>query len=114
MIDVEQTSNELPEWAGGQGDLAPTRETLSLVRRAVGNGWEIPDQLRSALPALCAKIAIDEKKGDRERLRAVEILRSMTRDNVDAAQVVDKVDRLDSGQATDRIELGPIQWNPER
>lgn len=114
MIEVSKQGNELPEWAGGQGDLAPTRDDLNVIKRAVGNGWKIPEQLREALPAMCAKIAIDESKGDRERLRAVEILRSMTRDNVDAAQVVDKIDRLDSGEATDRIELGPIQWNPDK
>ena len=114
MITMHQDQNQnLPEWAGGQGE-TPDRQSLSMIRRAVTNNWDIPDSWKAALPAMCAKIATDEKKGDRERLRAIEILRSMQRDNLDAAQVLDKVERLDEGQATDRIELGPIKWQPDR
>lgn len=113
MINMNhEDDSNLPESLGGKG--AVSRESLRMIKQAVGNGWEIPDQWKAALPTLCAKIATDDNRGDRERLRAIEILRAMTRDNIDAAQVVDKMERLDSGEATERIELGPIQWNPER
>jgi len=115
MIDMSQQADDknLPEWAGGQG-AAPSRAALATIRRAVSNNWDIPDAWKAALPALCAKIASDDSKGDRERLRAIEILRAMQRDNLDAAQVLDRVERLDEGRATDRIELAPIEWNPNR
>ena len=115
MINMSQNENSenLPEWAGGQG-AAPSRAALATIRRAVSNDWDIPDAWKAAPPAMCAKIASDESKGDRERLRAIEILRAMQRDNLDAAQVLDRVERLDEGRATDRIELGPIEWNPNR
>jgi hypothetical protein len=110
----QQANDEnLPEWIGGQGE-APARSSLTMIRQAVANNWNIPDAWKAALPAMCAKIASDESKGDRERLRAVEILRAMQRDNLDAAQVLDRVERLDEGRATDRIELAPIEWNPTR
>ena len=107
----ENTEN-LPEWAGGKGG-EPDRSSLALIKQAVTNNWSIPDAWKNALPTLCAKIATDESKGDRERLRAIEILRAMQRDNLDAAQVLDRVERLESGQATERIELAPISWNPK-
>ncbi len=112
-MSQDANSGNLPEWAGGKGE-TPDRSSLSLIRQAVSNNWEIPDTWKAALPAMCAKIASDESKGDRERLRAVEILRAMQRDNLDAAQVLDRVERLDQGRATDRIELAPIEWNPGR
>lgn len=114
MIDVAENENSknLPEWVGGKGG-APDRSSLALIKRAVSNNWNIPDNWKAALPAMCAKIATDESKGDRERLRAIEILRSMQQDNLQAAQVLDRVERLESGQATERIELAPISWNPK-
>ena len=112
MISVSdnENSDNLPDWAGGKGD-TPDRSSLAMIRQAVSNNWDIPDAWKAALPAMCAKIASDENKGDRERLRAIEILRAMQRDNLDAAQALDRVERLDEGRATDRIELGPIKWN---
>lgn len=83
-----------------------------MIRQAVTNNWEIPNEWKAVLPKICLKMVADESRGDRERLRAIEILRAMNRDNLEAAQVLDKVERLDQGQATERIELGPIEWNP--
>ncbi len=113
MINMQRENEDnLPEWAGGKGEVS--RSSLKLIKEAIGNGWQIPDQWKAALPSLCVKIAMDDNRNDRERLRAIEVLRAMSRDNLDAAQVVDRVERLDSGQATERFELGPIKWNPER
>ena len=119
--NIDEASNgdsthELPEWIGGQGELAPRdeRESLRMLKQALSNGWDIPADWKGALPKLCMKIALDEKRGDRERLRAMEVLRSMNRDNLAAAESLDKIERLDLGMATDRIELAPIEWNPSR
>jgi len=111
-----QHPKSLPGWIGGEGGIAQAgnRESLVMLKQAVANGWEIPGEWKGALPKLCMKIALDESRGDRERLRAMEILRAMNRDNLDAAQVLDKVERLDGGEATERIELAPIEWNPRR
>ena len=104
----------LPVIDGGKGGLSVgDRESLLIIKQAVSNGWDIPAEWKNALPGLCMVIAMDDLRGDRERLRAVEILRAMQRDNLDAAQVLDKLERLDVGQATERIELGPIEWKPK-
>lgn len=114
MIDDDkqiQNGQRMPEWVGGKG-ADQTRSTLQMIKRAVTNGWSIPDEWKQELPQLCLRIATDENKGDRERLRATEILRAMSRDNLDALQVLDKIERLDGGEATERIELAPITWKP--
>tara|TARA_R110001592_G_scaffold122620_1_gene329532 strand:+ start:101 stop:448 length:348 start_codon:yes stop_codon:yes gene_type:complete len=108
----EENRENLPDWLGGMGE-PPTRSALQTIKRAVTNNWEIPEEWKAALPRLCLRIAADDSRGDRERLRAVEILRAMQNDNLNAAQALDRVERLDSGQATERVELGPITWNPE-
>ena len=109
-----ENGNKLPDWVGGKGELAPSpaRSSLRLLQQAIRNEWDIPPEWKKELPQLCLSIALDENKGDRERLRATEILRSMTRDNLDALQVLDKIERLDGGEATERIELAPITWKP--
>jgi len=121
MVDNDRTQDSLPvpaSTAGGLGELVPegnsARASLQLIKRAVVNGWDIPDQWKDALPKLCMKMVLDDNRGDRERLRALEILRAMNRDNLEAAQVLDRLERLDGGMATERIELAPIEWNPGR
>lgn len=111
-----KTPPEMPDWAGGQGELAPKngRQALAMLKQAVTNQWEIPEEWKQALPRFCMSIVMDRSKGDRERLRASEILRAMSRDNIDGLQVLDKLERLDDGSATERIELAPIEWNPRR
>ncbi len=116
MIHNEKNLPPLPEWVGGKGELAPKheREALVMLKQAVTNQWDIPDEWKQALPRFCMSIVLDQSKGDRERLRASEILRAMSRDNIDGLQALDKLERLDDGSATERIELAPIEWNPSR
>lgn len=111
-----QNGDTLPQWLGGQGEAAPIgrRQALQLLQSAVTNNWELPDEWKAALPRFCMSIVLDKNKGDRERLRASEILRSMSRDNLDALQILDRIERLEDGVATERIELAPIEWNPAR
>ena len=99
---------------GGQGEpaLSDSRQSLQMLQQALGNNWDIPEEWKQALPKFCMSIVLDKSKGDRERLRASEILRAMSRDNVEALTALDRIERLDGGEATDRIELGPIKWNP--
>ena len=116
MINNGKNTTPLTEWVGGKGELAPKheRQALVMLKQAVCNQWDIPDEWKEALPRFCMSIVLDQSKGDRERLRASEILRAMSRDNIDGLQALDKLERLDDGLATDRIELAPIELNPSR
>jgi len=66
------------------------RAEMRLVGRAIRGGWDIPEEILRAMPAEVIRIAI-EKKADgtyrypiRERLRAIDLVRSMLRDNREA------------------------------
>jgi hypothetical protein len=64
--------------------------------------------MREAAPKIASRIAV-EGGTDREKLRAIEVLAAMDRDNINALAMLDKIERLDGGEATERIELAPIR-----
>ena len=50
---------------------------------------------------------LNENAPNRDRLRAAEVLSAMHRDKVNAAIALDKIERLEGGQATERMEISP-------
>lgn len=80
-----------------------------MMLRAMKEGWQIPDGMLEACPKIASKIAL-ESKTEREKLRAIEVLAAMRRDNIAALQAIDKVERLDSGKATERVEFAPMKF----
>lgn len=83
------------------------RAGLRLVRRAIHGRWAVPDELLESLPRVVTGMVANAKT-DRERLRAVEVLVAMQRDNMAALQAADKIERLDDGNPTEVIQLAPI------
>jgi len=83
------------------------RAGARLIRRAIEGRWNIPDELMDQLPRVVTGL-IANARSDRERLRAVEILVAMQRDNLSALQAADRIERLDEGKPTDSIQLLPI------
>ena len=95
---------------GGVGGLfeqpgGRVRESLVLIQRAATGGWNIPPKWFDTLPQIAAQIALDTDAPKRDRLRALEVLRAMARDRLDAAKELDHVERLASGEATDILRL---------
>lgn len=99
---------------GGNGgildplDRTRQRESLRLIQRAVHNGWHIKDEWLREVPKLAAKIMADSQD-ERNRLRAAQLLEDILARACDAAIALDKIERLDGGQATERVEA--IQVN---
>jgi hypothetical protein len=89
-------------------DRGHDRQTMRMLAQAVRNQWPIPQAMRDAAPKIASRIAV-EGNTDREKLRAVEVLTAMHRDNINALAMLDKIERLDGGEATERIELAPIR-----
>jgi hypothetical protein len=83
------------------------RSSLRVLQRAVDNGWNVPQNIIDIAPRVVASILTDRNVGDSTRLRAAEVLASMMRDRVNAAISLDKIERLDSGTATERFEISP-------
>jgi hypothetical protein len=90
-------------------DEPPARQkaALRLLQRAVTHGWEIPEAVWQAAPDVCARILNDDLSQSRDRLRAAEVLAAMARDKVNAAIALDKMERLDEGEATERVVISP-------
>lgn len=108
----ENDGTTLPDPRGG-GDsemVSPTRPIpdLKLLRRAILNQWAIPAHVYETLPKQVTDI-LNGADGVRERIAAAKLLVTMHKDNVDSFVQVDKVDRLDTGMATERFELVPIR-----
>lgn len=83
------------------------RAGLRLIKRAIYGRWDIPEELLDQLPRVVTGLVANART-DRERLRAVEVLVAMQRDNMAALQAADKVERLDEGSPTEVLELAPI------
>ena len=82
------------------------RGTYAILQRAIDITLDIPmDAMRFA----CMTAVQDLKSpDDRIRSRAREFLFKVQDSGIGAAVSLDRVSRLDEGQATDRIELKPI------
>jgi len=87
------------------------RAGLVLVMRALREGWQIPPDVLSELPAVVVEMARNATS-PRDRLRAIETLLAMQRANHDALVAADRCERLDGGGATERVELAPITLRP--
>ena len=83
------------------------KESLRLLQRAVSEGWQIPEAVWGAAPRICTRILADENATPRDRLRATEVLAAMARDKVNAAIALDKIERLEGGDATERVVITP-------
>lgn len=80
------------------------RAGLRLIRRAIHGRWDIPDVLLEQLPKHVTALLVNARN-DREKLRAAEVIVSMNRDNISALVQADKIERLEAGLATDRVEV---------
>ena len=74
---------------------------MRMIQRAAINGWDIPDEWLKKLPSIIARIALDDDLTARDRLRAMETLRAMMRDNVDAAVALEKIESRTAITRTD-------------
>jgi hypothetical protein len=83
------------------------RSGMRLLQRAVREGWQIPEQVYKGAPVICAKILWNERLPLSYRLRASEVLASMGRDKLNAAIALDRMERLDANQATERVVVTP-------
>jgi len=84
---------------------AEASAALTILKRAVYNGWEIHPEIIESIPKLAALI-IANGESDRDKLRAMEVLQRLVRDRWEAAIELDRIQRLERGEATERVEIG--------
>lgn len=78
-------------------------ETLRLIKSALHHGWDVPLEARKEIPKKLFMMFCGAPKV-RQRMVAANLLRMMLKDNIDAISVIDKIQRLDMGLATDNVD----------
>lgn len=81
------------------------RGAVRILREFVRRKWPIPDAVIDAAPKVVARVLTDETSTKRDKLRAAEVLAALQRDNLSAILALDKVERLDGGDATENVVL---------
>lgn len=81
------------------------REHLRTLEAIVYQGWDVPPEAMQQLPSELHRIATDGAQSTRDRIRASEALAHFLQQRVDASVQLDRIMRLDAGQATDRVEV---------
>lgn len=69
------------------------------------DGWGVDPEVYKTLPQSLFDIVRDPAQSTRDRIRASEALAHLVQHRTDAAVQLDRILRLDAGQATDRVEL---------
>lgn len=80
-------------------------ETMALIRRAVRNRWNIPQQIYDAAPAIVGRILLAAETDTREKIRAVQTLAMLDRNNNELLMQAMKLQRLEDGMSTENISL---------
>jgi hypothetical protein len=105
------TTSVVPTVSGGQGqdsgllaDPGHAAQDAKLVRRAIRNGWNVPD---SAKPRIVGRLVtiVDQSPDDGDAIKAASVLRSMDAQDQDLAIKEHELERIDSGKATQAVQL---------
>jgi hypothetical protein len=118
------------DFVGGEGvlqtDIAQddtyARADMNLIRRAISEGWEIPQAKKAQVVDRLLEIAqkkscqVSTKTGivqldgpaDSNAVKAASVLVAMTGERQRDIHAQDKNDRIDTGKATDRVAVDPV------
>ena len=105
---MSEESAERVGGLGGEHDPVLRRENrqhLRALEQAVYHGWKIPEEAATVLPREVYAIAADPNASPRDRIRATELIAALRKADIEACIDLDRINRLDAGTATDRVEL---------
>lgn len=99
-------TDETAKPVGGVGGTPlERREHLRVLEAMVYRGWDIPPEVYTALPRALQDIASSPEQSTRDRIRAGEALSHLIAQRIEGALQLDRINRLDAGTATDRVEV---------
>lgn len=81
------------------------RNDLRMVMSAIRAGWVIDPVIKGAIVGRASRILANPDAKARDVARASSTLLAIERLTLDAAKEEDRMQRLDAGQATERLEL---------
>lgn len=68
-------------------DVIPDRQTANMVRRAVREGWDVPQEYREAAKKVVAQMLVDKTQHPRNRLAAIKQLGDFDRITLEAERL---------------------------
>jgi hypothetical protein len=95
----------IPDDAALRAQRWEQRQHLRALEQAVYNGWKIPEEAATVLPREVYAIASDPNASPRDRIRATELIAALRKADIEACIDLDRINRLDAGTATDRVEV---------
>lgn len=87
------------------GGESKSRADMRLVMRAIRAGWTISPLVKQAVIARATGVLTKTDSKPRDVARASQTLVAIERLQVDAAAHEDRMQRLDAGEVTDRVEM---------
>ena len=84
-------------------NMRTSASTLAMIESAVRNRWAIPEAVKENAAKIAAKVAL-EGKSDRDKLRAIQVLAALDRDNVDALGRLWDRQRTHEGKASQQVK----------
>jgi len=100
---------EIPEGATGATEERNAqwrrREHLRTLEAIVYQGWDVPTEVWKEIPQSLLDIVRNPQSATRDRIRASEAISHLIAQRTDAAVELDRIMRLASGEATDRVQV---------
>lgn len=100
---------EIPEGATGGNEARNAqwrrREHLRTLEAIVYDGWDVPAEAWKEIPQSLLDIVRSPASATRDRIRAAEAISHLIAQRTDAAVELDRIMRLASGEATDRVQV---------
>ena len=100
---------EIPEGATGATEQRNAqwrrREHLRTLEAIVYDGWDVPPEVWQEIPQSLLDIVRSAASATRDRIRATEAIAHLVKQRADAAVELDRIMRLDAGEATDRVQV---------
>ena len=81
------------------------RQHLRALEGAVYGGWAVKPEDYETIPRDLRSIAGDENASPRDRIRATEALMWLEQKKIENSIQLDRIYRLEAGEATDRMEV---------
>lgn len=98
------TTLPTPDPQGGNGGSTPrVSASLAFLQRRLERSAHLEQHEWEPTVLFARTVREDPKACNRDRIRASELLTSLMERGVDVAEKIDKIDRLDSGKATENI-----------
>lgn len=85
-------------------DLRTSASTMKMIEAAVRRQWGIPDVVKENAAKIAAKIAL-EGRSDRDKLRAIQVLAALERDNIETLGELWSKQRTTEGKHNGKIAI---------